>query len=318
VLSGFLITGILLNARDAARRAGQPETSVLRVFYARRILRIVPIYYLAILIGWWVSYRPITDHIWWLLTYTSNVSWAFFGGAYASANHLWSLCVEEQFYLFWPLLVLFVPPRRIRGVAVGLITASIAYKTIGGFAGLSWEATNFVLIGCLDSLGMGALLAILWHELGPAAAAVRRFVRCCLVVGTPLLIALQAFKFSVGLVASKRTPAYALLIDFASSLCFVPLIDLAARNTRTLLGSLLSLNPVRFIGKISYGVYLYHFFLVALMPSLLRAAGLTPLMPGVAMFTLYTLITVGVATLSFYAIERPINAWKRYFPYHPR
>jgi peptidoglycan/LPS O-acetylase OafA/YrhL len=317
VLSGFLITGILLNARDAVAREARPKSAALKAFYARRMLRIFPIYYLTIFVGALVGFRPIADYLWWHLTYMSNVSWAFFGGDYIGATHLWTLCVEEQFYLFWPLLVLFVPPRRIRAVAIGLVALSLSYKLIGTFCGLGWEATNFTLIGCLDSLGLGALLAVMWHESGADAPAVRRFVRWSLAVALPVLIALQALKFLYG-ADTKRTILYAPLIDIAASGVFVALVDLAARNTRTALGRFLALGPVRYLGKISYGIYLYHFFLRDLMPRVLRGLGLQPLWPGVALFALYTLISIAVASLSWYAIERPINNLKRYFPYRVR
>jgi peptidoglycan/LPS O-acetylase OafA/YrhL len=314
VLSGFLITGILLRARDATARGSLPRRAALGAFYARRALRIFPIYYLAIAVGWAVGYDAITRYLGWHLTYTSNLAWAYFGADLTGAAHLWSLCVEEQFYLMWPCLVLLVPARRLRLVAIGLIAASVGYKFFGTLAGWGLEATKIVLFGCLDALGCGALLAIAWHERGPADPALRRGVRVAVAVGLPLLVAAQALRFLYG-EAFRQGVVYATVSDIAASAAFAGLVYAAARGIGGVFGRLLDAAPVRFIGKISYGLYLYHFFLLPILPRVFRALGVAPLRPGFGRFVVYSAISIAIASVSWFAVEKPINDLKRYFPY---
>ena len=93
VLSGFLITGLLLRGRDAVAAGEASRGAVLRAFVARRALRIAPIYYLVVLIGWAVSYGPIADLLIFHLTYTGNIALTYLHKPLAQATHLWSLCV---------------------------------------------------------------------------------------------------------------------------------------------------------------------------------------------------------------------------------
>lgn len=97
VISGFLITGILLDARAT----NGPTRGILTAFYARRFLRIFPIYYAVLFVAFVLGFQNVRAEIGWLLTYLSN--WYFASRGFTGpASHLWSLAVEEQFYLFWP------------------------------------------------------------------------------------------------------------------------------------------------------------------------------------------------------------------------
>jgi peptidoglycan/LPS O-acetylase OafA/YrhL len=100
VLSGFLITGILLGYRR-----DEPKTALKR-FYSRRILRIFPIYYLTLFVALALQVRPIQQGAIWHLTYTSNFIAPFHPEWMGPASHFWTLAVEEQFYLVWPCIML--------------------------------------------------------------------------------------------------------------------------------------------------------------------------------------------------------------------
>ncbi|RUX02716.1 acyltransferase, partial [Mesorhizobium sp. M2A.F.Ca.ET.037.01.1.1] len=125
VLSGFLITRLLLDARDTSAFASGPA---LRSFYARRMLRIFPPYFAVLALAWFASEQSRPSLAWHAL-YLSNF-W------YARQNdwtpwllcHFWSLSIEEQFYLAWPLIVLLAPRRRIEAIAIGVIAFSLAYR----------------------------------------------------------------------------------------------------------------------------------------------------------------------------------------------
>eukprot|EP01136_Pigoraptor_vietnamica_P044419 Opistho-1_new@21151 len=107
VLSGFLITSILLNAKD---NANGNRMTIIKSFYIRRALRIFPIYYLLIAIVYLLNDQSVKDHLIYYLSYTSNFL-TFKLRDWGSISHTWSLAVEEQFYLIWPWIIIFIPKK---------------------------------------------------------------------------------------------------------------------------------------------------------------------------------------------------------------
>jgi peptidoglycan/LPS O-acetylase OafA/YrhL len=316
VLSGFLITGLLLRGRDAVTAGETSRGAVFRAFVARRALRIAPVYYLVVLLGWAVGYRPIANLVVWHLTYTGNIALTYFHKPLAQATHLWSLCVEEQFYLLWPLVVLFAPVRRMALIAIGLVIYSFGHEAVGALQGRSFEQTHLVLQGCMDALGLGALLAIFSHRDGEAGDSAQRFSFFAALFGAPLFFFAQGFRYQVGLRATERLE-YRIPGDVGLALISVALVYLATTTGPSLLRRLLELGPVRYIGRISYGIYLYHLFLIPIGRQVARAYGVPQMDRGLGMFLLYGAISIVLATVSWYAIEAPINRLKRKFPYPP-
>jgi peptidoglycan/LPS O-acetylase OafA/YrhL len=317
VLSGFLITGLLLRGRDAVASGEATRGSVFRAFMARRILRIAPIYYLVVLIGWAAGYGPIKDYVGWHLTYTGNIAMTYFEAKLAQATHLWSLCVEEQFYLLWPLVVLHVPARRLVWVAAALVLFSFGWEGAGTLRGRTFEETHLVLQGCMDALGLGALLALSMHKNSGVFMSGAMFSFYSALVGAPLFFFAQGFRFQVGLPATEQL-AYRLPGDIGMALISTSLVFLATQTGPSFVRRVLELPPLRFIGRISYGIYLYHLFLIAIGRELADRYQIVVPGRGLTMFLLYTAISVLVATFSWYAIEAPINRQKRRFPYPPR
>src|SRR5687768_2757386 len=128
VISGFLITGILLdnkptNASPAASRR------VWRNFYLRRALRIFPLFYLVLVVSWLFSVDPIESTWQWHAFYLSNVYY-FLGNSPDAFLHFWSLAVEEQFYLVWPFLVLLLAAPRLQTALIVVIVAAPIFKTV--------------------------------------------------------------------------------------------------------------------------------------------------------------------------------------------
>ncbi len=317
VLSGFLITGLLLRGRDAAVPGGPTRGAVFRSFVARRALRIAPIYYLVVLLGWGAGYGPIAQHLPWHLTYTGNIAMTYFDARLAQATHLWSLCVEEQFYLLWPLVVLFVTGKRLVWVAGGLVVFSFGYEIAGALNGRTWEQTHLVLQGCMDALGLGALLAICLHrDQRDGSARSPRFVLAAAILGAPLLLFAQGFRFQTGLSATDAL-AYRVPSDIGLALVSLVLVYIAIGAGPSMVRAVLELAPLRFIGRISYGIYLYHLFLIAIGRAVARRYDVPEMPKGWSMFLLYSAISTGVAAISWYAIEAPINRQKRRFPYPP-
>jgi peptidoglycan/LPS O-acetylase OafA/YrhL len=308
VLSGFLITGILLQARQSADVDGLSKWRVLRNFYARRFLRIFPIYYLVILVTWLAGVTAMRQSVGWNLSYLSNFYFYHRGTGNYSVTHLWSLAVEEQFYLLWPLLILFLPRKWLAGAIVSAICiAPIFRAAIVLIGGNDWQA-SVLMPACLDMLGMGALLAFLNFK--GRYKLKRRLLNAGLFVGLGVYVAVEiANHYTTG--AETAVP-YGLSIALWSAW----LIDGAYSGFGGTLGRILSFKPAVYLGTISYGVYLMHNFIPILVNHVSGHSYAHeipfPLRP-VIMFS----VTVLLASASWYGFERPINGLKRLFPYRP-
>ena len=271
VLSGFLITRILLASR------GKDLGSALRSFYIRRSLRIFPVFYLVLAITAAMNIGPVRSTIGWHVTYLTNLYLFNRGSWHGSISHLWSLAVEEQFYLIWPWLMLLLPERALRPMIVAMIClAPISRLLIGG-------PMNSVLpTSCLDSLGAGALIAVAGRPLFHVA------------IGPLLLLGGLAFGWDVA-------------VDFGVSLTAAHVVAGAASGFGGVAGRILTAKPIAFVGTISYGLYLFHGF----MPYVLGRY-----VPGFVditwplRFAMLTTATFAVASVSWQVLEAPILSLK--------
>ncbi len=163
VLSGFLISRILLRSRIKSESLNQSKLHSLKQFYIRRTLRIFPIYYITIFILLIFNINNIRQIFFWFLTYTSNIYFYLIQNWAGSLSHLWTLAVEEQFYIIWPFIMLFVPKRFLFKTIVIIISTGPVFRTVLFlFSNGSPAASDFIHIltpSCMDSFGLGALLA---------------------------------------------------------------------------------------------------------------------------------------------------------------
>lgn len=310
VLSGFLITRLLLEARDADQFAAG---SALRSFYARRAIRIFPPYFAVLAFVWFTDLEQAGSSLVWHALYLSNF-W------YAHRNdwtpwllcHFWSLSIEEQFYIAWPLIVLLAPRRRIEAITIGLICFSLAYRFYWPIAANPALARDLLPPASMDALACGALLAVRRAR----GAGVPRWMR----FGWPAFVALFLL-----VVLSDPGPANStwewprwLLVQVLPLVPLVAIVSMCSNGLPGTLGWLAELPPLLFLGRISYGVYLYHAILLAYTVKAQPWIPLNVSEEGPGRFLVAGAATLIVASLSWVLFEKPLNSFKRYFPYIAR
>jgi len=308
VLSGFLISGILLDQHACRNRYS--------AFFARRTLRIFPLYYLVLLLIFGAgSMLPEIQSelngsasLGWFAGYGFNIWLAIHGGWPSSEllNHFWSLCVEEQFYLFWPVAVYSLRVVRFPLLACGAVLIATLLKVWIVFSGGS-PITAFVSMPCrMDAFALGGLAAYasrFWSIQSVSKWAFWLLVASGLGV---CAVALPNRCLSFELSGSVLPGSSLVAIMFASFifLCVHPVsstkwMQLAMRCW-----------ALRILGRYSYGIYIYHWLI---QYSLIRrdVFGWGQHSPWLG-FLVVILVTGFVSVLSFHLFEAPLLKLKRY------
>lgn len=304
VLSGFLITLILLESKEATVSV----RTALGHFYIRRVLRIFPAYYLTLLVLY-VVLDNVGGVVNWHALYMSNLYSSWTNEFMRPGPHFWSLAVEEQFYLFWPLAVLTLSTSRLCRLALLLFALGpISRIVIAGLnepPGLAFFMFPFT---ALDLLCFGAILACLKKKASSASFA--QYSRTLYLAGAVSLCVYWTIVFTSG---------YALLFElFARTLAalFFGALIVASANGISGISAWTLGNPVVvWIGMVSYGLYIYHMFIPKLYVTLGNFLGLDLNIWGTyyIRFPLMIAALFLLAAMSFYLIERPIRGMKKYF-----
>jgi peptidoglycan/LPS O-acetylase OafA/YrhL len=265
VLSGFLITGILADAKETPHR--------YRTFYARRALRILPLYYGFVLllfivpplIGARAYTTSFADQLpYWL--YLQNF-WPMSSGALDFAAHLWSLAIEEQFYLVWPLIIFTFSRTAALRICAGCLVGALAYRVGAVFMVDDLRSVYFDTLGRIDGLALGGAIALIARRDG-GLARLRRIAPVVLWIAAALLGGAlgQPSGFNPG-------GAYMVSVGYSAlAFFFGAVLVLALDGGWPILARLLSARVLRFFGRYSYGLYVLHVPLVGLA----RLAGVSP------------------------------------------
>jgi peptidoglycan/LPS O-acetylase OafA/YrhL len=300
VLSGFLITSIIL--RHGNSRGFLPR------FYARRALRIWPIYYMVVfaVVACGPRLPRPTDlrALPYDLTFTQALP--LYWTAHAPRlspylGHTWTLAIEEQFYLLWPALVLLVGRRRVVPLAAAAVATAVSLRAAG---------YPISLLGArCDGLALGGLLAALL-----AGNAGRSSLRAGLAWTASLSAAgLLALSLSVGIAAPGGSPAWPCLTLLAFNTLWFGVVGLVAVGTGHPRLAILRSKRLRALGTISYGLYLYHLIIMIVPADLARVAGLR--IAGFWRESATILACFAAAALSWKYVERPILGLKDRFAY---
>ena len=335
VLSGFLITGILLRTRASS--------SYYRTFYARRVLRIFPLYYAVLVFFFLVVPRvpafvrlgsfwnPGVAHeeIWYWL-YLSNVDAAWTGvWRHQALGITWSLAIEEQFYLIWPFVVRRARDHTLLWICAATALGAFLLRAAFAAAGASPMA-GYAFTPCrLDTLATGAAIAIVAQRTGGLEALVRG-ARVALPAALASFVAAQAWvRLSAPTVSGYAAVTQQVLsynedpllqtVGF-SLLCVVYgglLVWVATAPAGSWRARVFEMRWLRSFGTYSYAMYLFHFF-VALLAVSLFAPGRYPdqFVPAQLLFWVLSIgATYVLARISWVLLEGPALRLKRHFPY---
>ncbi|HRZ96720.1 MAG TPA: acyltransferase [Paludibacter sp.] len=308
VISGFLITSILFKSKE--KSFGRAYKN----FIGRRTLRIFPIYYATIIILWILNLEIVRDKFVWLITYSFNYAWVLYDIPSTPINHFWSLCVEEQFYLFWPFIVLSL--RNYPKTLITLIFSIITFGYMQAIFNVIPEISKYNQVNILtrmSSLGIGAFGAVYSANYKLSEKFFRNTVVEIAILILLVVSLVFPFKFQyislafISLYLVLKATKYEFSIEF--------------------LNKFLTNKKIVYIGTISYGIYVFHlpiayYFSLYLFDPLWTNIDFSNfgifekirLHSWIIKFPLYTTLSILFASISFKYFEKPILKMKdKYF-----
>lgn len=330
VLSGFLITGILLDMKKTLS-----TKDYFFKFYGRRFLRIFPLYYfylflMTILAGWLLSifYRPLymqifLDQVKYAVFYvydfffgTVNFEPSFF------LDHFWSLSVEEQFYIFWPLLILLVPKKYLKKLFVSFIFLGIIFRITFLFV---FQAEIFRFLN--DAVHLAVFpLPFTYIDAFAFGAYISRFSipkakeQFFLLLVLLPLIGFTAQFLATGEIGAISALGYPHLLSNAyqfvwgyTLLNYLFAVTIYVVVKHKLFNNILDWYPLRYLGKISYGLYVYHLPIIWFSIRV-RDFGIEDPYARPVIAVISFVATLLVASISYKVLEKPLlNLKDRFF-----
>ncbi len=308
VLSGFLITAILLRQKSKA-----PTGTIAKNFYWRRALRIFPIYYGALLLLA-IFHQQVNSDLKtafpYLVSYTSNFYFFDLGTWDGAISHLWSLAVEEQFYLLWPWVMLLAPQRWLLHCIVAFIAVGMGTQ----YLLLDVPLHSILPFTAFDAFGLGALLAwVVQYK----PQHLQLFYKVTVVAGIAgIVCALCNLYLSLPLLPLRTAH---------SLMALWPITYAVTRREKVWAAFIWNNKALIYLGKISYGLYLYHLLVSQVVQPQLVQPYLHPLLPdwltgqylGLLSIAENTVLLLLMATASYYFIELKFLKLKRHFDYAP-
>jgi peptidoglycan/LPS O-acetylase OafA/YrhL len=310
VLSGYLITSILLKSK------GSP--AYVRNFYIRRGLRIWPLYAVLLVFCYAIAARfipalgfaPDSYPWYWYALYLQNFAIRDPGPIELSVT--WSLAIEEQFYLVWPWVVRRLSARQLTLLLIGMVVAAPVCRAIAAYALGLPQRFAYALTFCrMDAIAAGALIATL-KEAWPTSRADVEAVASRAVVLLPLAWGLSYFP------AFRSSSLTFVVMNSLTPIGYAGLLSVVLSNHFGRLNRWLSASALRYTGKISYGLYIYHMIVFTLLHAYFRPwLGSIVSWPTSAILVTKWLVALPaiavIASVSWILFERPILGLKARF-----
>ena len=298
VISGFLITRILMQMKEQEGTLSQK----LKIFFARRVLRIFPIYYVVVLITFLAHDGHFDKAIIWNIFYGSNFYMLKINEFPGIMSHFWSLSVEEHFYLLWPFLILLPKKNKVIYSIIFAISLGIFFRWYFYFQEFPPLYTNIFTLSCFDALAIGGLLGFLHTR--EDRSLYDKVTQSTLL----FLFALAGFSYSLyslNFHGAENNPWNLVAFRTFSAICFAFLLSYSIKSNSWFLNQ----KNLIFMGKLSYSMYLLHNF----VPGFLMGIP-WPVNPY-GRIVMEFIFLVGISYLAWRFIEMPFNKMKKKFAY---
>jgi peptidoglycan/LPS O-acetylase OafA/YrhL len=305
VLTGYFITMSLWRVRGEMAASGEGLLPLGR-YYLARLLRTGPPFYLSLLIGAVFGIEEVRTNFFWLATFQANNYIAWLGYWPDAISHYWSLAVQEQFYFLWPIVVLLLPRKWFLSTMAAFIVFGLGFRIFCIASDSNTLMRWVTLFGCVDSFAVGGLVAYLKQS----QILDRMWQSKKLLFAMPLVAGACFFLGRALMTLPENNVLLALTesID-AVFLAWVLAVSLKGMNKRY--ARLLSWAPLVYLGKISYGMYVYHVFIIILISPLLVPYGLSEGHNALGRIAVLLVLTVAMSSLSWHWLEQPFLAWKK-------
>ncbi len=291
VLSGFLITGVLtrLKSKDLG--------TALKIFYFNRFLRIFPIYYLLLFLFFLVKVDDWSTNYPYFLTYTTNFRIYEIGKWVGPFSHLWSLAIEEQFYLIWPIFFLIIPAKHFNLLIIGTFITSFIFK-FNFYVNFENSFLDMLPFSQFDLFMIGAWLMVNKEILISKIKKVNFYWTLCILIIIFIIVVFFSHNF--------------LLSNLTIGLFSMLLILVTKYENRVT--QVFEFKPFIFFGKISYGLYLFHNFIPLIERNLVGIERhnilFKSILPNINStfyhLSIQLILLITISTLTWYLIEKKI------------
>jgi len=305
VLTGYFITLSLWRVRGEMADSNEGFLPLGR-YYLARLLRTGPPFYLSLLIGALFGIEEVRTNFFWLATFQANNYIAWLGYWPDAISHYWSLAVQEQFYFLWPLVVLTLPKRWFLPTVAAFIVFGLGFRVVCILTSTTTLARWVTLFGCLDSFAVGALVAWLKHS-----KLLEKMWRSKTLLMAMPLAAFGCFYLGRALMTIPENSVWLALVETVDGVFLAWVLAAALTGMNDRYARLLSWTPLVYLGRISYGIYVYHVFIIILVSPLLLHIGLSKDHNAFGRIAVLLALTLAVSSFSWHWIEQPFLAWKK-------
>ena len=296
-LSGFLITSLMLRDKERIEEGALTRSKAIGHFYMRRALRIFPLYYLVILVLYAVAAKTGTglkENILYFILYVPNMYFYHFRSWDGILSHLWSLGVEEQYYLIWPFIFFFSRGKSARFILILMIITSFFIKL---YMSLTSDDLfyNILTVNCIYKFGLGASVIFVADGLGDNFKKHISRHTSLLFLFILAYIAVSVYPFTLAWIVKDLAVFYFFVYTLIISLKIKEGIAYTALSNKILI----------YLGTISYGLYVFHLIVPWLVTNFLNKIHLLDAIEKGMFFPLICFATtVGLAHISYYYYEQ--------------